>query len=422
MRQVHISLMLILSVFTLSAATLLSGCGKPEYINPTRTASGADIGFRNLPAKVDILLVVDNSPSAALALHKVQSTLENFVMGMKSMYWDYHIAKVNMVNSDHWIHQVLVNPEFNTEKYPDGTIKEDKAGIVPANYAVNSPQLFNLVDGIENVGSDDMTYDVIYKTLYNAKHNAQLKKTQFLRADATLAIIVITNGTEFTVDPNHNGNINYTALNQHRQNLLKIKDGNSELIRFYPIAAYKFMEGKNGDSCLAPGGKSYEGGSYFAMNPAIKGLPKIIDGRETLNFCNASSLQNVMTDIQDNLKKVRQAYVYTSIVLPYPPIVTGEGKLKFGHIIDNGNNNGEVDESQIKFFEENAVDGWTYEGKGTTYTVTGIFDVVQNKVFQLFPGLDKRTGYIIKLHGKARIFGNKVPYLEYKIDPSIPKD
>ena len=100
--------------------SLLNGCAPPEYRKQQFSTQASSAGSRFIPAKIDIVFVPDNSASLNIAMSTVQSQLANFTNELKSMYWDYHVARSLMINPSA-ITQVLVNPQFNVDHLPDGT-------------------------------------------------------------------------------------------------------------------------------------------------------------------------------------------------------------------------------------------------------------------------------------------------------------
>lgn len=386
-------------------AMALTSCAKEEFQKQTVQATAAAVGFRQIPAKVDILIVPDNSPSVNGALSTVQSKLGSFVSSLQNQYWDYHVAKSFIVNPSP-IREVLVNPEFNTRFLKDGT-DIGTSHMVVAPYARTNPNAFSLLPSTTTASSNDRTYENTYNNLVEVTTTGAA--VNFLRPDAMLAIIVVTNGAEGSVDSNGNGAIDsssaWSLLEQYAESFKSLKNYDERLIRFYPIASYALHNSTTGTSCLAPGGTALPGGSYFAMNNYIPGLPMYnTSGGEILNFCNSGSLNNVLGDIAANLNIIKQAYVHSNIVLDEEPIESTLVVSKNGQTL-----------------AKDPTNGWQYRGFGTVYTITHILDESGTEQPIFCPGsttqicgLNRKTGYVIELNGSARMVGSDVPGVSYE--------
>ena len=391
----------VVAVLTLAAATLLTtGCAKQEFQKQQVTAAAASVGFRQLPAKVDILIVPDDSASISVAWNDVNAQVASFAANLQGQYWDYHVAR-SLMSKTTPISQVLVHPEFNSAYLKDGTyIGTD--GLVPSSRAITSPSSFQIMGtSYSSAGAgNDSTYANAYTVMNAAKQDTY---TNFIRPDALLAVIVLTNGREGSVDATSLfGEVDadkVSVLQNHAANWLSIKNGNDSLLRYYPVAAYSYREGTASNYCISPGSPSIHGGSYFAMLNYLLGTG--------FNFCERSAIQRVMSDISAQLKIIKQAYVYSAIVLDEEPV---ESTLV---ITKNG-----------QALPKDPVNGWQYRGLSTAATITGVADEstcpTQNLndascvVTPLSPGINRRTGYIIELNGSARMLGRDTPGASYE--------
>lgn len=380
-----------------SALLGVMGCAKEEFRRNTFEASASAVGFRYLPAKVDIVMVTDNSASLNYAFSTVQSQLAGFAGGMRGQYWDYHLAKIAIINPTE-INRVLVNPEFNSPYLKDGTLNPDPTGIVPADRAVNDPSQFSLLDTVYATGAGDPTFTNMISKLQNAKADTY---TGFLRPDALLAIVVVTNGYDSSVDsdPYNGATDNTSKLAQYAQSITNLK-GSNKLIRFYPVASY----GYKANNCLVPSGAAYQGIAYFDMMTQYfpNGLPLYKGATPTLDFCSYDALSNVLGNIASNLETVRQAYVYSNIVLDEQPVAESIQVMKNGSALARSNTNG----------FSYPCDTCDASGKGTVYTVTGIYDEKTGTISPI--SLNRRTGYVIQLNGSGRMIGTDTPDVTFE--------
>jgi hypothetical protein len=374
----------------------ISGCSKQEFVKQQFTADASAVGSRYLPAKVDIVMVPDNTASLNAVFTTVQPTLSSFVNSLQGQQWDYHVGRVSIYNPSN-ITQVLVNPQTNVATLPDGTPNPGIGGIVPSDRAITDPNAFPLLETVYATGNGDYTYSNLINKLQAAQADTY---TNFLRPDALLAIVVITNGYEVEVqsDPYNSSTLSQNALQNFAAQLTSLK-GSSRLIRFYPVAAY----GYHANGCLTSNGTAFQGLSYLNMAQYFQSLPQYDGGgNPTMDFCSFSSLSNVLNDIAANLTNFKQDYVYSNIVIGDQPVVDSI------HVYKNG--------SEIS---RNATNGWSYPcascdstGYGSVYTVTGIYDETSNTITPI--SLNRQSGYVIQLNGSGRMIGNDTPNLSYE--------
>ncbi len=378
---------------TAAFATAFAGCAKQEFVKEQFTASASAVGFRYLPAKVDILMVPDNTGSINSVFSTVQSQLAGFVSGLQGQYWDYHVGRSPVYYPSGTTrtvgNPVLVNGTYNTNVLADGSTVP-ATGIVPADRATTNLNNFPILQTAYQTGSGDNTFQNTYSALVNAQNDSY---TNFLRQDALLAVIVMTNGYDITISDGY-GNISgaqSTNIQNYANQLISFK-GTSKLVRFYAVASYGVTT--NDPYC----GTSFSGNGYFGINQFILGLPKFDgSGNAISNICNASAMANVFADIQANLNIVKQSYIYSNIVLTDQPIASSIVLTKNGVTVP-----------------QDPTNGWSYKGMNTVYTVTGIKDQSTGVVTQLSPGLNQRTGYVIQLNGSAQMVGSDTPNLTYE--------
>ncbi len=367
---------------------LLSSCGKQEFRKTEFSEAAAAIGSRTLPAKVDIVLVPDNSASLSSAFNIIQDQLSQFISKLDNENWDYHVAKSYMINPDP-IRSVLVNPKYNSTTLPDGT-PNPSASLVPTTAAIDSLNLFLPIIGRidQSTGSRDETYANTYNKLFEAMNNSTARNLNLFRQDALLAIIILTNGAEYSIDPYHDSTFRGSfSLSYWAERFRSLKTL-PQLLRFYPVAASSARPRFAGDYCH--GSTAYNGASYTNIVPTY--LPGL-----KFDFCDSSVLSNVFTEIASHLSSIRQNFIFSKIVLEQEPVASTIKVYKNGNLLSQDNTN-----------------GWTYLGGPQTVSIiTGIED--SNGQIQPF-NANARTGWVIELHGSAVLRGNDT----YNVDYSRP--
>lgn len=367
------------------------GCAKQEFQKVDEKAAAAAVGARFLPAKVDILVVPDNSASVNMAYQVLQAQFSGFIQNLSNRNWDYHVARSPISYSGGYypIRQVLVNPKFNTSTLPDGT-PNPSSGTVPSDRALTNASAFQILDGTAATDSFDRTFTNTYNTLVEADRD---QYTGFLREDAPLAIVVVTNGYEGTITDVRGNYLSngYSELQRHAANFLALKGGSKSLLHFFAIAANRYSDGNATSYCLTQYSASRPGTAYRAMSELISGPGLSHD------FCDSSSLTNALNSIAAKLEEKKQSYVYSRIVLDREPVPSSIRVMR-------------PDGTQVP---EGPVDGWQYRGfMSDVPTITAIQDA--GRIIALSPGLSRRTGYVIELTGSARFIGDQEPQIYFQ--------
>lgn len=373
------------------ASLLIMGCGQQEFQKQELISGGLAEQYRFIPGKVDIVVVTDNSPSISIPMYaSLQSQLSTFATGLKSKFWDYHVAKIDMwYPSD--ITKVLVNPDYNQATLPDGSANPNP--IVPSWAAVTDPSQFSLIGTTQAGVMGDPTYTNLVDKLTRTQADTS---TNFLRPDAMLAIIIVTNGMDELQSYPYETALStseQSALTNTANKLTALKLNMKQRIRFYPIVSPYYHGGtsQTGGSCLTSrDGTAIRGLSYTEMLRQNL-LPGI-----TMDVCDPSALSGAMAAIDANLTTVREDYVYSYLLLDKEP------RQNSISVVRNGN----------ETIPQDDTNGWTYIGWTSQYMITGIVDsgVVVDLALH---GLNYRTGYMVRLNGTARATGASNPQVFY---------
>lgn len=374
---------------TTSAAVLQLGCGKQEFVQTQFSAQLSAAGSRALPAKVDIVFLVDNTGSITPAFSTLQAEMSSFVSSLQSQFWDYHVARVLIANPFS-INKVLVNGAFNQATLPDGTPNPSDE-LVPAQYAVTDPAQFNLLS-LGEVGAATVT-DPGYSSLVNTVKNARDNNvTNFFRKDALLAIVVVTNGVAKEVLQNPNSPtslVDNTKLQTWANNIKALKtdvQGSDSLIRFYPVASPKLLT----SGCF--GGGANNGNSYFLMSNFFSGVSG--------NVCDSSSLTTVFDNIASDLTTVHEHFIYSYIVRSEEPNPDKIVITKNGVVVP-----------RLPDFATTG-DGWSYyKYQNDICTITGIRQS-DGSTLPICSGVS--SGYTVRLLGNAQLIGADTAQIEWK--------
>jgi len=374
----------------LMAISLLSSCGTKKFQKLEQSTSGIAGQYIYIKPKLDMIVFVDNSDSMANALAQVKPQLVNFLNSLDSR-WEYR-----------FIAMPLQGTQNLSSKY---VVATDCAGI-SASLCLSPSQsyIFNNAGGdiawINNRNSGTGNTDLGF---YNMKANINhLKAAGFVRNDAILATVVISNGEDVSGQFGSGGvtyatrpdgaitSVDYnSATTQNSYNYFlnyfsTIKNANPVLskaqTRFYSVVAANRY-----NDCYG-GGMAWQGRRYMDMAGTLGGV--------TFDLCQGQ-LPNILTDISGHLQTIVKSLVFNYVVFPEAPTVASIQFKKNGSLVSNS-----------------ALNGWTYAGNlNNQATSSGSIDI-NTQVFT--PMLSNvRSGYMLRLDGNAELKGTDTYELIY---------
>ncbi len=355
-----------------SFATAIVGCGKEEFVGQQYDQSVSAVGHLSVAAKVDVLFVVDNTPSFNFPAAELQGAMPGFVSTLTNQGWNYHVAAIPMAlssSSSSYVYtapsigSVLVDPSRNTATTRSGSINED---FVPAPYAITSSGSLQTVFSINQyVGGTEQAFRSIRDAL-------QSERANFVRDDAMLAVVVITNGQD------NSGN-----TPAQWAEYIRVAAGKTDLrsIQVFPIISNRLVSDR---SCL---GANATYGSRYADLAYAFGTPN----PWMFNVCQATSgsMSTMLQALASQLSARKVDFVRTAIALNRAP-----------RVIQWVKKNG------VELPRDNDVNGWTYEDLGSPRQVC--------EVTIPYDELCTNTQFVIRLHGSATALGDDV--LDYRAD------
>lgn len=362
-----------LPVVALAALTLLPACGKKSFKPLDKTTSGVAGQYLVIKPKLDLVIFQDNSDSLANTMGQLKPQMVNLLSSLDTN-WEYRVIVLPL----------LSNQNMSVKK----VLSVDCASV--AGFGCYSPSQINQFNSLggdqgwitsrANNGNEDLGF-------YYMKQNLNaLAGTSFLRNDASLVVMVISNGedssggVDYTVRPdgattlgsiNYNGAQTIASYNSYKNQLQAILDANSMNYRLYAIVAQQQLSSCNGD------GLARAGIRYMTLAGELGGT--------SFNLCSGG-ISTAVNELRSNLIPMVQEIVFNYIVLPEEPDTNQPMSFK--------KNGQEIPNS--------ASNGWTYAGK------------LVNQPTSYLPALGNvRTGFMIRLDGTAELKGTDTYSVTY---------
>jgi len=374
---------------TLSALALAfaTGCGPSGFKVSNLEQNQKAPGTFNIPAKVDIILAEDDTGSMNELLPQVKDQLPKFLNDLGNKGWDYHFATTPLTRfralnqalaSKHdanWGPTEWIPPYPGAVAWAPGTLSTSVFRR-PGDYSdfLKADEFSNIDNGIENGFSN------ISQFLYKG-----LGSSNFLRSDAMVVFLTITNG-EDTSGVNYCTRIDgyteqcsdgswETSLNNYKSYFIGLK-GRPEMVRFYSAVATAET------SCL--GGQSFPGTRYQWMAQEL--------GGKSYDVCRTPITQ-ILTDLSTQLKNTQLLMQTRYLFISTEP---EESTIKVYKYIGGSASN-------VVEIPASATNGFTYAG-------------YKENVFAIdYPApMSRGTGFTIELHGSAKLVGNDTAKVVYK--------
>lgn len=365
-----------------------------------------------VPPKVDILLVENDTGSMYQIYPQVTAQIPVFLQNLENSGWDYHFATVPL-STYRSIDQVvgsIYDPNWGAQWVPPfhGATLQNTAAITaqdfstPANYTgfLSLSGVYDYLDGSEPAFTN------IANELYNATPG-----TGFLRKDAMLVVLLVSNGDDTSLvnycvrDPSIPNDIlvpceqalrsdgsRYPACTslsqagvtpagcgsesislQYYVSQLQGLKNDPNLLQFYSIVSNEMI---SNSSCI--GGNAIPGVRFQQMASALHG--------QSYDICNGGNLSDILGNVETSLKSVVQSTLthylpIASAAIPSTIIVT--------------RNDGTV-------IPEDPVNGWSYSGV-----------IIAGYIIDYPANMDQFTGYAVELNGSARLTGSQTATVTY---------
>lgn len=351
-----------------AVVAVLASCGKAKYQKQEYQATATAGQYVYTKPKIDILIFQDNSASMISPIQTVKGQLINFLNNLNSN-WDFHFTVLPLQST------VNLNSKYIVAQ--DCSSIFGGACLTPAqsSYFNSDSGNYGWINSWDyNTGNTDLGFQRMQQNI----SQSSMTSTGFLRSDAALAVIVLTNGEDVSgvswVDRgdgyyiiDYNSSTTQNSFTSYKNYFSGLKPANI-LSKFYAVAA-------NGGTCY--GSSSFDGKRY-------KDMANQVNGR-AYDLCSGG-LSNVLNDISSHLQVLVQAIKFNYVVINEEPIVGTIVVKKNGGVVPNS-----------------SVDGWQYIG------------YLNNQPTSYDPALGNyKTGYFIKLNGSYVYKGTDIVTVDFQ--------
>ena len=416
-------------VFTaavLGIAGLAAGCGKQAYVvTGTQSAAQAPGSF-TVPAKVDVLLVQDDTGSSIPLYSNISAQLQTFLTNIQTQGWDYHLATIPLTTyrAVQQVQASQYDPNWGSQwlaPYP-GAVMSAIETVSAAAFRTPSEYSDFLTSG--QVSSQDNGSEPGLANVAQMLADSSMTSTGFMRPDALLAVVLLStgddtsgrnycsgpyaqtdgyaascdligiamNGTNPSIPCGEAGANpvpycnNYTSsLTTYERAIAGAKGyGNSAMIKFYSVVSAEHQV--TGENCGATNGpgtgtNAFAGTRYEATAGYL--------GGQSYDICTVP-IPNALQGIAANLTNT-QLYLYTSYLFmaqqPNPATIT---------VYRNPGGN----TANAVLIPQDPNNGWSFAGDVNNVFTTAIGSPTAT------PTLNQGSGWAVQLHGSGILSGS----------------
>jgi len=375
----------------LAAAVLtLFGCGPQAFVPNTTNSAQTAAGTFNVPSKVDIVFSMSSNGTMTNIYPGVNTEVPGFLTNLQNSGWDYRFVSIPLsqyhpTDANDYPIAGEVSVSYYDANWPAGTwlppYPGATYGTAPAiaNYLFASLFYVYQPDASDPVDAHETGFDNQLTFLNRAD-----VQSNFLRPDAMLAVITVSNGDDRS-DWNWGapGTTNLGSptvpLNTYAQEFIAAKGGSSALVQYYSIVAHLT------DTCRGYG--DWSGQRYESMSNTLNG--------KHVDICSVS-VADSLSAIQSNIQSTSINFVKDYLVIGNQPNPSTIVVTKF----PGGNTSNPV------VVPQDPANGWSYAGAVPSTGVYTVSSPVQmDEVF---------TGYLIQLNGSAVMNGTDTANVTYQ--------
>jgi hypothetical protein len=352
--------LVLIAILSLSA--LIQGCGKQEYRPVASDTSAISPGTYEIPAKVDILLAIDDSGSAVITQDTINSETKNLMASIQASGWDYRITTTPLLNLPS---SLRISASKYDANWGSSWIPPYPGATTTTVSSVN-PLFFTHPDNYQPSVSITGTHSGSEPGLQTIGTFLTTHGSNFLRPDAMLVVFVISGSNDTSISP----------VSFYYSQILAAKGGDAAKVRVFSFVPNSPSGmGYASGACQGQPGLYYNGTRYKDLAYSASG--------QVYDFCQ-QSLQTAMNGLRSSLTAIRQNFRTKYLFIEFEPNPTSIVVTKYA--------GGNLNSPQV--IPQDPVNGWTYVGNITDYAIDS--PILMNL----------QTGFAVRLNGSAKLLGS----------------
>ncbi len=378
----------------MTAFLTLTACGPQAFVPSGVSSSQTAAGSMNIPPKVDIVLSVSSSGTMRNIISGINSEVPTFLQNLQDSGWDYRFVSIPLseyhpTDSSHLSINGAVSVSKYDNNYPETSWLAPFPGALYTDPTLGiSSYLFSNVFNVTQINANDLidAHESGFKNQVTFLSRSDVKNN-FLRPDATLAMITLTNSDDRSdwawgaAGTTQLGNPT-VATTTYRDQILATKLNPSThaqgIVKYYSLVAHLAT------SCRGYG--AWSGQRYESMTGLF--------GGQRIDICS-TPLSSALAAVSADLQTVKLAFRKRFLVIGTPPNVgTIKVKKYTGGVA-----------SAATDIAQDPTNGWTYFGQATGNEYAIDAPIPMDLI---------KSGYLIELHGSAKLNGSDTADVTYQ--------
>jgi hypothetical protein len=379
---------------TLLLVSAASACGPQAFVPSAMRSRQSAAGTTTIPAKVDVVFGVSQNNSMLSIAPTLSAEIPLFLQNLESTGWNYRFIGIPLgptaINTNALFpiaNKVSVSRFDNNTPvanwlppYPGALYNDPLLGILSSLVASGfTYPVPNLSAASTNLGRE---YGLKNQLEFVSRSDVT---NQFMRSDAVMALVTLSNGEDRswatapaagTADPwIYQPETFYTGSGGVYDQIRNLKVSPS-LVKYYSLVAH------NNRNCRGMG--SWSGIYYEKHAQSLNG--------KSVDICTVS-IANALTSVAQDIQGTPLPFRRNFLVIATEPNPSTIQVTKYA----NGNLNAPVT------IPQDSTNGWTYAGYLTNqYTIDAPI------------AMDQKTGFMIELHGTAKLNGSDTADVVYQ--------
>lgn len=369
-----------------------SACGPQAFVPSAIRSRQTAAGSMTIPAKVDIVFGVSQNQTMLNIYPNFQNQIPPFLQNLENSGWDYRFVGIPLgQNPIATPSQFPITNTVSVSRYDGNTPQANWLAPYPGMLYSAAPALAPsllapnfLIPSPPATVQLGLEYGLKNQFEFLTRADVADPVNGILRTDAMLAVITLSNGEDrsYGTPPPQNSGLGWSyndTLTQAAVNGIRAVKADPDMVKYYSLVAGAQLY----CSTTVPY-SSYWGQRYESFATALNGI--------TVNICQ-NSLSSALATIAQNIQGTPLPFRRNFLVIPSEPNPSTLQVIKY----PNGNTSSPVT------IPEDPINGWTYSGYLTNqYTIDSPIS------------MDMRDGYMIELHGTAKLMGSDLADVVYR--------
>jgi hypothetical protein len=369
----------------LATSFALTACGPQAFVPSTTSSAQTAAGGMNVPPKVDIVLGMSSNGTMRNIIPGVTSEIPKFLTNLQNSGWDYRFVSIPLSQyhptSNLSVQNAVSVSNYDTN-YPVGTWLAPYPGALYNTSPGIISSLFASVFNVSQLSPNDPidNHESGFRNQLDFLNRSDVR-SDFLRPDAMLAVITMSNAddrSDWQWGAVGSAQLGTPTIdnNTYASAFRAVKAGAASAVKYFSVVTHLAT------TCRTYG--TWSGIRYEQMATLL--------GGQSVDICN-NSVADSLSIVQNSLTTYRLTFRKKFLVIGTEPNIGSIVVTKYSggssHVVP-----------------QDPTNGWTYYG---ATPASGMYTIDSP-----IPMDSVNTGYLVELHGTAKLTGTETADVNYQ--------